>query len=217
MPAWSYSALTSFETCPRKHYETRVAKRVSEAPSEEMTWGNNVHKALERRAKEGKPLPVGMTQWEPMMRRLLDLPGDLLAETQYALDQDFKPTEWFSQDVWLRAIIDFGKLSTTSAVALDYKTGKVKTDIDQLRLFAAVLLTLHPDLEQVHTGYVWLKSKSIHREVYTRQQEDELWAGFLPRVSRLERAYRDDTWPERPSGLCRAWCPVVNCRHNGRH
>lgn len=31
--AWSYSALTSFETCPHRHYETKIAKTIKEPPT----------------------------------------------------------------------------------------------------------------------------------------------------------------------------------------
>lgn len=211
MRAWSYSALTKFETCPKQFYETRVAKRVVEPETEQLRWGNAVHKALERRAKEGAPLPTGMTQWEAMMRALDQTPGELLAESQFAITQDFEQTQWFDKSVWLRAVIDYGRVSDKSILALDYKTGKPKPDTDQLRLFAGVLLRLYPQIEKAVTGYVWLKTKQIQKEVFTRADLDAIWGGFLPRVARLQQAYQDDAWPAKPSGLCRGWCPVTSC------
>ena len=37
--------------------------------------------------------------------------------------------------------------------------------------------------------------------------------GFIPRIRRMERAYEQDTWPAKPSGLCAGWCPVKTCPH----
>lgn len=214
MPAWSYSALTSFETCPRRHYETRVAKRVIEPESEQLRWGNAVHKALENRAKKGEPLPTGMTQWEPMMAQLDQLDGELFAETQFALNEAFVRTDWFAPDVWVRAVVDYGRLKSNKALALDYKTGKPKPNIDQLRLFSAVLMSVYPQLDEVITGYVWLKTQQIHKQTFHRRDHEAQWGGFLPRVARLQQAHQTNEWPERPSGLCRGWCPVRACQFN---
>lgn len=214
MPAWSYSALSAFETCPRQFYETRVAKRVTQPETEALRWGNNVHKALEKRAKEGAPLPTGMTQWEPMMQRLDQLGGELLAETQIAVTREFDQTHWFDKSVWLRMVVDYGRMKDDRVLALDYKTGKPKPDSDQLRLFAGVLLRLYPHLKQAVTGYVWLRTKEVQREKFTQADVGRIWDGFTPRVARLMQAYHEDAWPCRPSGLCRGWCPVKACEHH---
>ncbi len=212
MIAWSYTALTGFEACPRRHHETRVAKRVKEPETEAIRWGNAVHKALEARAKDGTPLPAGMGHWEPMMARLTSLPGWTLAETQFALDESRKLTSWFNKDVWLRCVIDFGKLreEKKTLLALDYKTGKVG-EIDQLMLFAAVLMEVYPVLDRVITGYVFLKTADVKQESFTRADVPAIWERFLPRVAKLEEAHATQTWPPKPSGLCKGWCPVKTC------
>ena len=213
MPAWSYSALSQFETCPRQYYETRVTKRAVQVETEALRWGNNVHKALENRAKEGTELPTGMAQWEPMMQRLDRLKGRLLAETQIAVTREFKPVSWFDKSVWLRLVIDYGRETDNCVLALDYKTGKPKPDIDQLRLFAGVLLRTNPQLERAITGYVWLKTKQVNQEVFTQDDVQGIWDGFTPRVARLMQAHHENQWPCRPSGLCRGWCPAKACEH----
>ena len=72
---WSYSALTAYETCPRRYWHTRVAKDVIEPETQALTWGNAVHKALELRAKENKPLPTGMEHWEPLIAKIIGAGG----------------------------------------------------------------------------------------------------------------------------------------------
>ena len=67
--AWSYSALTAFETCPRRFELTRVTRQVKEPQTEATIWGNEVHKALELFAKDGKPLPKNLKSMRDTLRR----------------------------------------------------------------------------------------------------------------------------------------------------
>lgn len=34
-------------------------------------------------------------------------------------------------------------------------------------------------------------------------------------LSALETAYQSDVWNPRPNGLCRKWCNVTSCPHQG--
>ena len=40
---WSYSSLTSYETCPRRYDLVRNKRVVKEPPTEATIWGNKVH------------------------------------------------------------------------------------------------------------------------------------------------------------------------------
>lgn len=215
--AWSYSALTAFETCPRRFYHTRVAKDIVEAETQALTWGNAVHKALELRAKENQPLPEGMAHWEPLVAKILAAGGEVFTEKQIALDKTFTPCDWFAPEVWVRGVVDVGVISGNLLIALDYKTGKPKHDSDQLKLFAALLLAVYPECDVVKTGFLWLKTNGIDQARFERSDLPDIWNTFLPRVTVLEKAYEQDRWPTRPSGLCRNWCPCNQCEHNGRY
>lgn len=216
-PAWSYTALTGFETCPYRYYRTRVTKDVTEPQTEALRWGNEVHKALEQHAKTDAPLPTGMDQAGGIIQKLKQRPGELIVEQQIALDANLQPCDWFAKNTWLRGVVDFGLVGARNAVALDWKTGKMKPDSEQLKLFAALLLHAYTQVQKVVTGFVWLRDKKITKQTYTRHDLGEIWGIFMPRVKRLEQAFADDKWPKRPSGLCRNYCPVAACEHNGRH
>jgi hypothetical protein len=208
-PPWSYSSLTAFETCPRRHYLTRVSKQVTDPPSEAIVWGNEVHKALELRIAEGTPLPASMVNYEPMVQKILSKSvGDVLTEKQLAITSSFQPAEWWGEDAWCRGVVDLTIVNGSTAVLLDWKTGKIKPDSDQLKLFAALIMAHLPEVTQAKTGFVWLKHGKVTAERYTREYLSEIWRAFSPRVKRLELAYQNDHWPAKPSGLCRAWCPV---------
>ncbi len=217
MTAWSYSSLTAFETCPKRYFHTRVAKDIVEPEGDALLWGSAVHKALENRVKDGTPLPTGTTQWEPLCAKLLASPGEIFTERQLCLDYRFQPTAWYGDDAWVRGVVDVGVLRDDEIVALDYKTGRPKPDTDQLQLFAALLFASHPEVDTIKTGYVWLKTNGMTVETYQREQLPLIWGGFLGRVKRLEGSFKDDHWPEKPSGLCRAWCPCTGCKFNGRY
>lgn len=205
--AWSYSALTSFEQCERKHNLTRIAKQVKEEESEAMRWGSRVHKALEYRLT-GEPLYGNMQQFEPYAKWVENQPGEILVEKRLALTKSFEPTEFFAHNVWVRAVADVLIVDGARVTNLDWKTGKHNPDSDQLKLSAAVTFHHFPDAEVIRTGFIWLKGDGKPTVgTYTRDDVAEIWEDFMPRVSRMERKIKDGTYHPKPSGLC-GWCPV---------
>ena len=212
MPAWSYSSLTNFETCPKKFYHTKVSKEVPDPPGEAAKWGTTVHKYLEDHVRDGTPLPDSIGYLQPMMRIILNKSGDKRAEQQLAVTSGYSASEWWGKDTWCRGIIDLAIINGSKAAALDYKTGKRKPDSDQLKLFAGLLFAHFPEIDTVRTGFLWLKDSKVDTDIFTREQVGEIWGSFLPRVRRMEIAYQTDTWPAKPSGLCRSWCPVGRSR-----
>lgn len=209
MPPWTHSRLEAYGNCPRQFYHLKVAKDVTEAPSEQQLWGNRVHEALEVRIRDGIPLPEGMQQWEKLASSLESLPGDTYCEMELAVDATFQPCEWDKS--WTRGIADLVKVYDKAAAVFDYKTGKRKLT-SQLRLYAVKLFALMPDVDVVSTGFVWLKDRRIDRERITRDDIPKVWNEYLPKVHQLELSYEKGVWPKRPSGLCRGWCPVGRSR-----
>lgn len=210
IPAWTYSQLEKFETCPKQYYHVRVKRDVIEPPTEHTKWGEEVHTALEHRVMHGTPLPEGMQQWEGIAAKLCALPGTKLCEYKMAVDNNFKQTGW--KTAWTRGIADLVVINGKKAAVFDHKTGKRKLT-EQLSLYAAYVFIHFPEVEEVTTGFIWLKEKKIDKETFHRDQLHEIWQGFLPRVIKLESAYDRDSWPARPSGLCKGWCHVRECAH----
>lgn len=219
-PAWTYSQLDTFESCPRKFYHTKVKRDVIEPPTIHTEWGTKVHTALENFINTGEMLPEGMEQWQKLMMSIAKLPGEKLTETRYAIDRNFKPTEW--KGAWTRGVADLVVINGDKAAVMDYKTGKRKPT-EQLDLYAAYVLHHHPQVNVVNTGFVWLKERKIDWNVskpdkkpFVREEIPVIWQSFLPRVRKLESAYERDRWPAKTSGLCKAWCPVTSCEFNGK-
>lgn len=219
--AWSYSALKSYETCPKRHYHLKVAKDVVEPPSEHLDWGRQVHRAFEERVRDGVVLPTGMKQWEAMLAAYDKVPGERLAEQQYAVDSAFKPAAYFARDVFIRGQLDFIIVAPqkTGALYADWKTGKEgEQDEEQLALSAFLLMCHHKTVQTVYATLVYLQRPPGQRDrlhTYTRAGLAGIYTRFHDRVRAYQRAHDANDFPARPSGLCRRHCPVRTCMHNG--
>lgn len=216
--AWSFSALTNYENCPKKYYHLSVLKNVKEPPSEHLTHGHHVHSSFERRLRDKQPLPLGMRQYEPLMNTLANLPGDLHVEQKLAITADFAPCEWFAKNAWARCMVDFLNIQGTKALIVDWKTGKRKDDDDQLSLMAATIFCQLAEIDEVHASYFWMQEPEGSRFdtiVLKRTDTPGIFSQFMPRVKRYQHAHRTTEFPARPGGLCRNYCPVKSCPHHG--
>lgn len=218
IPPWSYSSLTKYETCPRQYRHLRVLKDVVDPPTEHTRWGNEVHQALEHRVVNKKPLPEGMQQWERIAAKFDNPQGRVFTETKFALTRNLTPCAWTAETCWVRGIIDVGVDAGPRVLLADWKTGKVKHDTDQLKLFAALYMQAKPYVEQVKTAFIWLAHNKLTKEHYTREHLPDIWEDFIMRSERLKAAFERDKWPAKPSGLCKNWCPVPfsKCEFSGR-
>lgn len=212
---WTWSHIEAHGNCAKKYYHLQVAKDVPwDPPGEALMWGRKVHTAFENRINYNTPLPEGMpVSWENMARKILALPGEKYVEQELAIDANFQPSAW--KGAWSRGKTDLLVLNGTKAATMDYKTGKFKPS-DQLRLYAAYILINYPQVDEVETAFIWLKDKKMSREKATRKDVPMIWQDILPAVRKLEHSYTTNTWPAKPSGLCKEYCPVVACEHNGR-
>jgi hypothetical protein len=213
--AWSYSKLKNFESCPKRHWHVDLAKDVKEPDSEQLLWGNQVHKALAKRVSLGSALPPGMEPYERWCERVVSGEGNILVEQQLAITRQFGPTEWFGKEAWYRGIADVLKLNGPVALAIDWKTGKILEDPVQLALMAACIFAHHPNVQRIRTEFVWLKEDTSTREDFARDGMATMWKNLWYRIEQLEHAHKTTSYPAKPGYLCRRWCPVKDCPHHG--
>lgn len=215
IPPWSFSSLNDFNNCPRAYQLKRVTKECVQKETEAMRHGTIQHEHLEFRMRDKKVLPPELEWFEQYAAKIDASYGGIITEQSVGLTRGLQPTGFFSDDVWCRGKLDLTVRYGDRSVVLDWKTGKRKPDSDQLMLFAAFEMADRPFIGEVRTGYVWLKDKAIDSETFTRDDVPRIWGHFIPKVERLERAYREDEWPARPSGLC-GWCPakLTQCKHS---
>ncbi len=216
--AWSYSSLQSFETCPRRHNLTKIAKVIKEPQTEATIHGNEVHKALEVAVRDGTPLAKKYEQYVPLVQAVVKAPGVKHTEFKFGLTRQFTPTGFFDRDVWCRGVLDLRVVGKDTVTVLDWKAGRPKSDLDQLKLFAGAAFALHPQINTVKTGYAWLAYNKLDTETFERADVPSIWQEFLPRVQRMDEMIAKADFPPKPSGLCRAWCPVPKrmCEFSGK-
>lgn len=213
--AWSFSALDSFETCPKRFWHLSVAKDVREEENDAMRYGSYAHKQFEHRMKDGTELPIDLKHHEPLLAKLSGARGTQYTEQKLALNRDFQPTGWFDSDVYVRAVTDWTIIDGTTGATFDWKFGKQKDGFDQINLVTGILFAYFPEVETMNGAYYWAKDKQVRSDMLTREQVPEVWNSLLPRVKVMEDAYRNTDYPAKPSGLCKRHCPVKSCPHNG--
>lgn len=211
--AWSYSALTTFESCPKKYYHLNVAKDIKDGDNEWSGEGKQIHDALYKRIIKGTPLPLEFRHLEKIAKKFADTPGKKHGEIKQALTREFEPAGFFDDGVYIRSIIDLLIVRDNKALVIDWKTGKVKDDFTQLSMSAAVLSQYMPEIEQFTIMYVWLKANKVSPMTFTREQLRGVWPDLIRRATAIEEARKTTSFPAKPSGLCRGWCPVHTCPH----
>lgn len=213
---WSYSKIKNYRSCPKRHFHVDYAKDFKEEESEILIWGNQVHDAFAKRLSKKTELPTTMSNWGPMLERVERIPGVLFVEQKYGLRSDLTGCAYFGDSsVWYRGIADVVVIHGDRGAAIDWKLGKIIEDSVQLALMAACLFGHFPRLSQVDTFFFWLKDDARTHQVFTRADMVNVWAAVLPEVNQLKEAYKTMTFPPKPSGLCRKWCPVRSCPYYG--
>lgn len=207
----SFSAVNMFENCPQRYYRQRVLADVVDPGGQAADYGTYVHKKLENRLQYGYELPKDLKDCEAFCVALDDLKKKhymrIHAECELAVDEKLHHIGFDSDKAWIRGILDVFMYNDHLAYVFDWKTGKRRPGSWQLKLCAALVFRNYPEIQKVSTGYIWLKDKRVDREVYTRDQEKEIWKEVLTKVKRIEKAVTVDNWPAIPSGLCR-YCPA---------
>lgn len=211
--AFSYSRLNAYEQCPKKFHAISVAKTIKEEETSMMSYGTELHKAFADFFKDGKKLPLHMQQYTKLLTQIKAAPGTFITEQQLAINDKYEATGWFDKDVYCRIISDLTILNDKVAVMIDHKTGKISSDFMQLKLAAAVMFLLVPELEKIVMCYLWTKTKEITRQTMTRDEMPGVWNDLLPRIQRYQDAHVSQDWPARPSYLCR-YCPIKACQYH---
>ena len=214
MPSYSFTLLDTFENCPRQAHERFWLKRKMPEGAESAE-GSKVHKALERRVAEMKPLPDEYAAYEPLVRGF-EGRGTLFAEKGLAVNGEMKPCHFWAPERFTQAKLDLLLLNRDETIAVigDWKTGKPREKDLQMLICALMVMENYPTVQEVHGFNIWLKETRLgQKHSFDRQDKDHMWARFLKRVAEIEDHQRRNFWPARPSPLC-GWCGIFECEHN---
>jgi len=214
MFTWSYSSLKDYINCPKQYQEVKVLKNYQKEMTQQILYGNVVHKALENYIKDGEPLAENYQRFAPLMDTLKEIPGEFHPELRMALNFDRKACKWSDPECWVRGIVDFLVIDGEHAFIVDYKTGSNKyPDVKQLRLMALMVMEHFPQINKVKAGLMFVMHNTFITEEYTREESEKLWNSFIPDLERLKLSYEKDIWHATPNNLC-GWCPVKSCEHH---
>lgn len=217
--SWSFTALTNFEGCPRRYAEEKFYCRTVWVDTPQIIWGNRVHKAAEDAVKDKKVTDLEalapVQKYVDAFLKQRKLGAEVLAEMEIALDRNMKPVSWFAKTAWFRVKLDVTVIKAmasgeTQANLYDYKSGKVKDDPDQLKICAAALSIIRPEISLFIPKFIWTKDQIVTgcAEI-VKEEIPGIWEGILGRVKRMEQAWVSENFPARPSGLC-PWCAVYD-------
>jgi len=220
-PAWSFSGIKAFESCPKKFYHLKVAKDYSEPPTDATSYGTDFHLAAELYVRDGTPLPAHFNFALPVLDKLKNFEGDKLCEYEMGLTENLQACGFKDSNVWWRGIADLVIVNrdTCRAKVVDYKTGRNAkyADKGQLELMALAVFIHFPIIEQVDAGLLFVVSNDFIKAKYTKDDIPALWEKWIKAYNQMRMSYTNDVWNPRPSGLCRKHCVVLDCAHNGRN
>ena len=216
---WSFSKIKAFEQCPKQFYHMKILKEYEEKETEAMLYGTLFHEAAEEYVKNQVPLPLKFDYALKALDRLQAKQGKKLCEYKLGLTKELEPCGFSHKDVWFRGIADLIILDEDVAWVVDYKTGKSAryADKGQLELMALATFKHFPKVKEIRAGLLFVVSKDLIRDTYTRDMEGKLWGKWLSNYANMEIAAGNNVWNPRPSGLCKRHCAVVECAHNGRN
>ncbi len=217
MTAWSYSAIKTFEQCPKKYFHLKVAKDVKDEPGEAADYGTAVHEAAELFIKDGTPIPEKFAYIRPVVERLAAIPGEKHAELKLGVRKvghTYEPCGFFDKDVWWRGIADLLIINGTKAYCIDYKTGKSAryADTKQLDLLAGAVFLHFPEVLQVKSSLIYVVSGELIPKTHVITEKSKYLSVFDEQLDHLDAAMENGVWNAKSSPLC-PWCPVKTCEN----
>lgn len=214
---WSYTALTDFENCPLGYAHKKYYKDVPFVETEALRDGNRKHTALEMYTKQIAQPQTELDTVKPYLKYVDAFRaqgGVLQAEREITLTEQMKPTGWFDKDAWFRIKLDITLVRENRANIYDWKTGKQKEDMTQLKLCCATLAIVEPEVEEFTAKNIWLKNDVVDAGVKLHRSElKKVWMETLARVQRMRQAWDSEVWQPKPSGLCPYCAYASNCKY----
>jgi hypothetical protein len=215
---FSHSGLKNFETCPVKFYHEKVIKTYPFTDSVHTIYGKELHTAAEEYIRDGKPLPGQFAFLKPTLDALLAKPGRKFCEHEMGATVDQKPCGFKDPNAWVRGIADLLIVDDESLTAwiVDYKSGSDKyPDRDQLTLMSLLTFAHFPHIRLVRSGLLFVVKGTMVKHKVTLEETAQHWQNYRERAAKLIRTFEADVWNPKPNGLCRKWCQVKECPHQG--
>ena len=205
MRPWSYSRLSSYDSCPKKYFYHYIEKRPSSRPSSPAAdRGSAIHAKAEKYLRG--EIPIYPPELQKVSVHAMGLKARKASpEQKLAVNEKWEPCDYDSPDVLMRAIIDVLYPEDKAVHIQDWKTGQAyPTHAVQLENYVAVAAAHHPDAERFHTSLIYIDQgvvtppRIVHRErvIPIRQLID----------ARIANAETDKEYKPKPSPQACKWC-----------
>lgn len=218
----TYSKIKNFETCARRYHEVDILK-LYEMDTVELDRGNRMHKAMHDRVLKRIELPLEfgyMEKWAKKLTTIVDPQQIIQCELKLAISRTLDGVAYYDKRVWIRAVIDYIIMVPDTigyfAHVVDYKTGKPKDDDTQLIINAAAVFANNSMINSIRTTFLWTEYDDTRHFIIERKDLAGLWPDIVTRINKVEQAHKNNDFPETKCGLCRDYCPVVECQFNGK-
>lgn len=216
--SWSYSRLTVFEQCKLRAklaYVDRIPEPERPLPPGKTEHANDrgtrIHDAAERFVRGGVELLPELSKFRDEFFRLRELyaQGKVSLEGEWAVNKDWEPVAWRSNDAWARIKLDaFVQLNPSHGVVIDYKTGKMFGNeikhAEQCQLYQLAAFLRYPKLEVIDVELWYTDQDELTHMRYTREQGLRFFRNFDNRGNKMT-----DTkdFPANPNIFSCRWCP----------
>jgi CRISPR/Cas system-associated exonuclease Cas4 (RecB family) len=228
----SYSKISEYKSCPKLFYDKNVSKDYDfekDKKSVPLIKGNKYHEALENYVKQRQagvtpvPLPDEIAAAGIMADRILGAYPTVVAEMSSSLDKNWQPQKidnWWrvldGSDPYMRSKLDLTAIKGKKALLVDWKSGKFKdysdSELSQLRMFAVVIMSMYPEIEEVETAYLYIEHQKKITETFYRKDYEALKRPFDEIAAEI---YARVDFPATKNENCR-WCSVNECQFKGK-
>lgn len=205
------SSLGTMLTCPKQFEAKYITKEVKFQQTEATIWGNRVHTALETALKHNVTPVEEFANLAPYVETFRNMGGTLQAETKLAIDRNEQPIGWW--DRYMGGIADVLVVKGRRALVGDLKTGKFRPEDTQLHILTRCVLAAYPEVDVVN-GVLF--HPHLNKNHIVKVERGEPFHELNRDIEHYETIQELGDFKPRPSGLCKKWCDVMSCPHNGR-
>jgi len=205
MRPWSYSRLSTWETCPKQYwysYKERMAGFRPESPS--ANRGSDLHDKADRYLKG--ELNMYPPEFQRVSTHLMGLKAKhALSEQKIAANVEWAPCDYESPDAYFRAIIDVLYVDTNEKYVSvqDHKSGQIYPEhVVQMSDYVAVVAAHYPEY-QFRTQLIYIDQGIVTMPKII--EPDRVKPIRLMLDGRIKNAEDDTIWPTKPGSHC-GWC-----------
>lgn len=209
----SFSATKKFKQCADLFHKDRVLRLYPFVQGEAAKRGDAVHLAMANFISRSILMPPELEGLLELAKAVKAAPGKKFVEQKLGVTKDFRPCEYFDDEVYSRCVIDYLRIEPcgTVAVVLDWKTGKDSyPDVDQLLENAVTVFAHYPEVQRIKARLVFVDHDTSVPAEFDREYLSDYQDQMMADCAEIDLAMANEDYPLKKGPLC-PWCPVTDC------